>query len=82
MEISGDEAWKLITIQSVSMILAEVNTSRGALLSMAKKDRRTRIPEQDTIDIILKRISGKTLEEVAQEYGVSKQVIQYHEKKS
>ena len=45
------------------------------------KKRRVKIPEQDTIDLILKRLAGKTLEEIAAEYGVSKQVVQYHETK-
>ena len=44
-------------------------------------NKRVKIPEQDTIDLILKRLAGKTLEEIAEEYGVSKQVVQYHEKK-
>ena len=48
---------------------------------MARKSRRAKIPEQDTIDLILKRLAGKTLDEIAEEYGVSKQVVQYHEKK-
>ena len=48
---------------------------------MSKKERRTKIPELDTIDIILKRLLGKTLEDIAEEYGVSKQVVQYHEQK-
>ena len=43
--------------------------------------KRAKIPEQDTIDLILKRLAGMTLEEIAEEYGVSKQVVQYHEKK-
>lgn len=43
--------------------------------------KRVKIPEQDTIDLILKRLAGKTLEEIAAEYGVSKQVVQYHESK-
>ena len=43
--------------------------------------KRAKIPEQDTIDLILKRLAGMTLEEIADEYGVSKQVVQYHETK-
>ena len=43
--------------------------------------KRAKIPEQDTIDLILKRLAGMTLEEIAAEYGVSKQVVQYHETK-
>ena len=43
--------------------------------------KRSKIPEQDTIDLILKRLAGMTLEEIAEEYGVSKQVVQYHETK-
>ena len=48
---------------------------------MPMPKKRTKIPEQDTIDLILKRLAGKTLEEIAEEYGVSKQVVQYHETK-
>ena len=43
--------------------------------------KRAKILEQDTINIILKRLAGKTLEEIVDEYGVSKQVVLYHETK-
>ena len=46
---------------------------------MAKNERR--ISETDTLDIVLRRLSGETLETVAKSYGVSKQTIQYHEGK-
>ena len=46
---------------------------------MAKNERR--ISETDTLDIVLRRLSGETLEMVAKSYGVSKQTIQYHEGK-
>ena len=46
---------------------------------MAKNERR--ISEKDTLDIVLRRLSGETLEAVAKSYGVSKQTIQYHEGK-
>ena len=46
---------------------------------MAKNDRR--ISETDTLDIVLRRLSGETLETVAKSYGVTKQTIQYHEGK-
>ena len=46
---------------------------------MAKNDRR--ISETDTLDIVLRRLSGETLETVAKSYGVTKQTIQYHERK-
>ena len=46
---------------------------------MAKTERK--ISEKDTLDIVLRRISGETLETVAKSYGVSKQTIQYHEGK-
>ena len=45
---------------------------------MAKKNT---ISDIDTLDIILKRLSGASMEELAQEYGVSKEYIQYHERK-
>ena len=43
--------------------------------------KRIKIREEDTIDLILKRLAGKTLEEIADIYGVSKQMVQYHEQK-
>ena len=46
---------------------------------MAKNERR--ISETDTLDIVLRRLAGETLETVAKSYGVSKQTIQYHEGK-
>lgn len=46
---------------------------------MAKNERR--ISDTDTLDIVLRRISGETLAAVAKSYGVTKQTIQYHERK-
>ena len=46
---------------------------------MAKNERR--ISETDILDIVLRRLSGETLETVAKSYGVTKQTIQYHESK-
>lgn len=46
---------------------------------MAKK--RVKIAEQDSIDLILKCLAGKTLDDLAGEYGVLKQVVPFHEKK-
>ena len=46
---------------------------------MDKTNRK--ITEKDTLDIILMRLSGASLEEVAKAFGVSKQAVQYHESK-
>lgn len=45
---------------------------------MAKKGK---ITDQDSLDIVIERLSGTTVEALAKTYGVSKQAIQYHENK-
>ena len=46
---------------------------------VAKNERK--ISETDTLDIVLMRLSGETLDSVAKVFGVTKQTIQYHEGK-
>ena len=46
---------------------------------MPKRTRR--ITEANIVEIIAKRLSGKTQAEIAKEYGVSEQTIQYYEAK-
>ena len=40
-----------------------------------------KISDFDTVDIIVKRLLGITLDEIAEFHGVSKQTILYHESK-
>ena len=40
-----------------------------------------KISDFDTVDIIVKRLLGVTLDEIAKFHGVSKQTILYHESK-
>ena len=40
-----------------------------------------KISDFDTVDIIIKRLLGITLDEIAKFHGVSKQTILYHERK-
>ena len=46
---------------------------------MTTKGRK--ITDRDTLDIVLMRLSGASLNEVAKAFGVSKQAVQYHESK-
>lgn len=55
------------------------NYKLGRRAVLAKDERK--ISDKDTLDIVLKRLAGDTLEKVAKSYGVSKQTIQYHEGK-
>ena len=43
--------------------------------------RTNKISETQTLEIIIKRISGKSQAEIAKEFGVSPQTIQYYESK-
>ena len=42
---------------------------------------KQKISDFDTVDIIVKRLLGITLDEIAKFHGVSKQTILYHESK-
>ena len=42
---------------------------------------KQKISDFDTVDIIVKRLLGITLDEIAKIHGVSKQTILYHESK-
>ena len=43
--------------------------------------KKGKITDQDTLDIVVERLAGTTVEALAKAYGVSKQAIQYHENK-
>ncbi len=43
--------------------------------------KKGKITDQDTLDIVIERLAGTTVETLAKTYGVSKQAIQYHENK-
>ena len=47
---------------------------------MARQDGR-KISDLDTLDIIISRLLGIPLQQIAEAYGVSKQTILYHENK-
>lgn len=72
---------RLVKVLNPDINPAPLFVGRNLVIRAVCLDIRRKITDLDTLDIIISRLLGIPLEQIAEVYGVSKQAVLYHENK-